>query len=245
MYARARTIHAFLPDTTRARYQPRAPFFFDEKPAFFVCRPKLSESFLYISGHKTFITMSQPSFFELVLQDPMLYAYWAAAIVATVVFVIQTIMLFVGFDTDSDFSGGDASFDADGLQLLSVKTVACFVLGFGWTGVIFYPHIEHPLLLAGVALLVGLGFMVGIAFLLKQVLRLSQDNTFHLKQSVGSVGEVYLRIPPAGCGKITVSIEGSMHELHAVSSHLEELPTGSKVRIVEAIDDDTVRVEML
>lgn len=190
--------------------------------------------------------MQNSSFFDLVLQDPMLYTYWAAAIVATIVFLVQTVMLFVGFDTDSDFSGSDASFDADGLQLISVKTVACFVLGFGWTGVIFYPHIASPLLLAGLSLAVGLGFMVGIAFLLKQVLRLSQDNTFHLSQSIGSTGEVYLRIPVGGKGKIMVSIDGSMHELHAIAHNTNvDIATGSKVRIVETIDDDTVRVELL
>lgn len=179
------------------------------------------------------------------LDNPMLYTYWIAAIVSSVIFVIQTIMLFVGFDADHDFSGGDAAFDADGFQLLSVKTLVCFVLGFGWTGVIFYPEIESAWLLAALATGGGLLFMLGIAFLLKQVLRLSQDNTFHLEQCVGSVGEVYLRIPVQGTGKITVSVEGSNHELQARSASTADLPTGSKVRVLSIIDENTVLVALL
>lgn len=173
--------------------------------------------------------------------------YWAIAAVASTVFVFQAISLFAGFDTDSDFSGGDASFDADGLNLVSVKTVACLLLGFGWTGVLFYGIIENPLLLAGFALLVGLGFMVIIAFLLRQVLRLSQDNTFRVEKAVGKVGEVYLRIPADGQkdGKISVSVEGSVHELQAKNLGCEDIPTGAKVRIVQALDSNTVVVEAI
>ena len=40
-----------------------------------------------------------------------------------------------------------------------------------------------------------------------------------------------------------VSYEGSLHELQAFNAGAEEIPTGAKVHIVEAIDDATVRVE--
>lgn len=187
------------------------------------------------------------SFLEMYEATPMYAIYWAIAAVASTVFVFQAISLFAGFDTDSDFSGGDASFDADGLNLVSVKTVACLLLGFGWTGVLFYGIIENPLLLAGLALLVGLGFMVIIAFLLRQVLRLSQDNTFRVEKAVGKVGEVYLRIPADGQkdGKISVSVEGSVHELQAKNLGCEDIPTGAKVRILQALDSNTVVVEAI
>ena len=57
--------------------------------------------------------------------------FWVIAIGSSVVFIIQAILMFVGFDSDSDFSGGDSDFDADGMNLVSVKTVACFLIGFG------------------------------------------------------------------------------------------------------------------
>lgn len=186
------------------------------------------------------------SLWEQFIANPMYYTYWAIAIVASLIFVIQTIMIFSGFDTDADFSGGDFEFDMDGLALVSIKTVACFLLGFGWTGVLFHEVISDVWILALVALIVGVLFMIGAYYLLRQVLRLSKDNTFHAKQVVGCMADVYLRIPASTTksGKITVSHEGSLHELQAFNATEKDIPTGAKVRIIEAIDDATVRVEL-
>ena len=117
-------------------------------------------------------------------------------------------MLFVGFDTDADFSGGDVAFDVDGLALVSVKTVACFLLGFGWSGVILAPLFENAWVVALISLGIGALFMFGAWILLKQVLTLSQDNTFHADKIVGYTADVYLRIPADAdkSGKIMVRL---------------------------------------
>lgn len=176
--------------------------------------------------------------------DVMEMIYWGTAIVASVVFCIQTIMLFVGFDADADFSGGDVDFDADGMNLVSVKTVVCFLLGFGWTGVIGYSITDNKNVLAIVAVAVGVAFMFLIALLLKQVLRLSKDNTFSTQQVVGAIADVYLRIPGGDdTGKITVSHEGSLHELLALAD--APIATGQKVRVIDVIDESCVRVAPL
>ena len=101
--------------------------------------------------------------------------------------------------------------------------------------------------LAVVALSVGALFMLIVYWLLRQVLHLSQNATFSTTQSVGSVGDVYLRIP-AGQGqqgKVMVSVAGSLHELAAQSADGSELPTGCKVRVVDAVDNLTVSVQRL
>lgn len=87
--------------------------------------------------------------------------------------------------------------------------------------------------------------MLGAWILLKQVLTLSQDNTFHTEKVVGYTADVYLRIPAdtRKSGKIMVSHEGSMHELQAFNTSGEEIPTGAKVRVVATIDDAAVLVE--
>jgi membrane protein implicated in regulation of membrane protease activity len=179
--------------------------------------------------------------------DPMLQVYWVAALVATLIFLIQAVLTFVGFDSDSDFSGGDTSFDADGFSLISVKTIVCFVLGFGWTGVLFFHSIASPLTLGLMATGVGLLFMVLIALLLRQMMKLTRNNTFSPLQAVGLVGEVYLRVPAGqkDTGKVVVSVEGSMHELLALTADDEDLPTGSQVRIVGTVSSDTVLVQRL
>ena len=191
------------------------------------------------------MTTIDNSLWEQFLLSPMYYINWGIALISSLVFTIQTIMLFVGFDTDADFSGGDVAFDVDGLALVSVKTVACFLLGFGWSGVILAPLFENAWVVALISLGIGALFMFGAWILLKQVLTLSQDNTFHADKIVGYTADVYLRIPADAdkSGKIMVSYEGSLHELQAFNAGAEEIPTGAKVHIVEAIDDATVRVE--
>jgi len=191
------------------------------------------------------MTTIDNSLWEQFLLSPMYYIYWGIALISSLVFTIQTIMLFVGFDTDADFSGGDVAFDVDGLALVSVKTVACFLLGFGWSGVILAPLFENAWVVALISLGIGALFMFGAWILLKQVLTLSQDNTFHADKIVGYTADVYLRIPADAdkSGKVMVSYEGSLHELQAFNASEEDIPTGAKVRIVEVIDDATVRVQ--
>lgn len=188
--------------------------------------------------------------------DTMLQAYWIMAGISSVIFIIQAIMTFMGFDADADADipdapdavpeSGDAAFDADGFHLVSIKTIICFILGFGWTGVLFWNTIPNRLVLALVATLVGLIFMASIAFLLYQVMKLNRDNTFHVEQIIGQTAEVYLRIPAGrgDSGKITISHNGSIHELEAYTEG-DTIPTGAKCRILQKIDGDTVLVEAL
>ena len=185
------------------------------------------------------------SFMEL---EPMLQGYWVLALLSSLVFIIQAIATFVGFGVDADADlGGDADFDADGFHIISVKTIVCFILGFGWTGVLFWEYIESKLVLTCVAFVIGLCFMFIIALMLKWVLKLDKDNTFHTSQVVGSVAEVYLRIPAQrhDTGKVTVSHNGSTHELEALTDDSEDIPTGGKVEILKVIKSSVVLVKKI
>ena len=164
--------------------------------------------------------------------DGMLQVYWILAAVSSIIFIIQAIMTFIGFDADSDVDmstapdqipeSGDAAFDAAGFHLVSVKSVICFILGFGWTGVLCWNYIPNHVLLGLLAAVVGLIFMSLIAFLLFQMMKLNRDNTFRV---------------------VTVSLNGSTHELEALSD--TDIPTGAKVRIKEIVQGETVMVERI
>lgn len=185
-----------------------------------------------------------------------LQVYWIMAAISSVIFIIQAIMTFIGFDSDADMEladapdaipeSGDADFDADGFHLISVKSIISFILGFGWTGVLFYDTFENPMWLGLLAFVVGLIFMSVIAFLLFQMKKLDRDNTFRIEKVIGMNAEVYLRIPAArkDTGKVNVSLHGSMHELEALTDG-EEIPTGGKVKIIAKVDGETVVVEKL
>ena len=187
--------------------------------------------------------------------DGMLQVYWILAAVSSIIFIIQAIMTFIGFDADSDVDmsnapdqipdSGDAAFDTAGFHLVSVKSVICFILGFGWTGVLCWNYIPNHVLLGLLAAVAGLIFMSLIAFLLFQMMKLNRDNTFRIEQVIGLPADVYLRIPAdrKQTGKITVSLNGSTHELEALCD--EAVPTGTKVRIKEIVQGETVLVEKI
>ena len=185
--------------------------------------------------------------------DPSLRPYWVVAIVASVVFLIQMVMTFVGIGdadgADLDFdAGGDAdggTLDAGGtLQLFSVRNIVNFLLGAGWGGVCFASVTGNPYLLCLAALLTGCAFVAVFAFVYRQMRRLEHDGTFRLDESVGQVADVYLRIPArrSGEGRIQYSFQGSVQELPAVTDG-ELIPSGAKVRIVEIVGDHTLLVE--
>ena len=179
----------------------------------------------------------------------MLQIYWGMAIVASVVFIIQAISVFTGFDADTDMGGAEADpdFDADGFHLISVKTIVCFILGFGWTGVLLWADIENRWLLGLAATFVGLIFMGMIAYLLYLVMKLDRDNTFHTEQAVGLNADVYLAIPAqrTQTGKVLVSVNGSTHELEAITDSTEKIPTGAKVRVTGFENESVVIVEQI
>lgn len=176
---------------------------------------------------------------------PMLKIYWGIAVFASVVFIIQMIMTFVGFDADSDAS--DSDFDASGYHLFTVRSLVNFLLGFGWAGVLFWDSLSDKMVLINIiAVLVGLAFVFLVFFIISQIMKLSADNTFKIEQSVGVSGSVYLRIPgyKEGTGKVQLSVNGTVHELNAQTEG-RELSTGSKVKVVSIIDEDSVMVEQM
>ncbi len=88
-------------------------------------------------------------------------------------------------------------------------------------------------LLVALATLVGLIFVAIFFIIIKQFLKLQEDNTFQMEKTIGKTAEVYLKIPAhkSGTGKIQVSINGSFHELNAVTEG-EEILSGASVKII-------------
>jgi len=178
--------------------------------------------------------------------DPTLKIYWVMAMVASIIFVIQTIMSLVGGDVFDDID-----FDADGdsgdvSHFFSVRNLVNFLLGAGWGGVCFYSTISSKALLAFVAVLSGIIFVLIFFGLVKILLKLSKDNTFRLDETLYKNADVYIPIPAnrSGKGKIQISVRGSFHEIDAITTG-EKIPTGAKVRVVEIIDNQAVLVEKI
>ncbi len=181
--------------------------------------------------------------------EPGIKIYWIIAIVSSTIFVIQTLLSLIGigdFDMDLDLNGGDA-LDASGFSdLLSVKNATNFLLGVGWAGVFFYDRIENGLLLGLFAILCGSVFVAAFVYVFKKMMKLESNGAFDINTAEGRTCDVYLRIPGnrSGKGKVQISFDGSVQELDAVTDG-EMIPTGTKVVVMEVLNNNILHVEKL
>jgi membrane protein implicated in regulation of membrane protease activity len=177
--------------------------------------------------------------------EPMLKVYWSIALIASFVFVIQTIVSLVGGDFDDmDF---DIEGDSHGVSgFFSVRNLINFLLGVGWAGVALYGTISSTAVLMLVAVAVGVIFVLMFFAMIKALLKLQKDNTFRISETLGKTADAYLAIPEnkSGSGKIQISVRGSFHEIDALTEG-EKIPTGEKVRVLEVLGTHLVLVEKL
>ncbi|MDO4949206.1 MAG: hypothetical protein Q4E55_03425 [Bacteroidales bacterium] len=179
--------------------------------------------------------------------DPMLRFYWWIAGISTIVFVVQSILTFIGIDatdTDADFDVDNTLDMGGGLNLFSVKNVVALLMGIGWGGICFYPLVGSHLFAGFLSVVTGSLFVALFVFIFRQTRKLERNGAWSLADCVGLVADVYLHIPPQGKGQIQVSVHGSIHELTAVSDGVD-IPTGRKVRIEAVIDESTVKVSTI
>jgi hypothetical protein len=179
--------------------------------------------------------------------DALLRTFWYIALPVSLVFIIQTILTFIGGDAtdglEADFDG-DMTGDSGPFQLFSLRNLINFLLGFSWFGISFWNVVENKTVLIGLAVVVGLIFLFLFFFIIRQLQKLQEDNTFTLKEVVGKTAVVYLRIPAerSGTGKIQVSVRGSVHELSAITNG-EEIQSGAVVNVSQIIDEQILLVE--
>ena len=206
--------------------------------------------------------------------DSTMQIFWACAIAASVVFVIQNALMLMGIgdmdtDVDADVSTDfdvHADMDTDGnadvstghtghegtlgsagiFSLFTLRNFINFFLGFGWGGISFAPVVQSKTLLVVLSVFSGLLFVAVFVFMLRALLKLEKSGNFHIQDCVGLTASVYLRIPAnhSAAGKIQVSVNGSVHEINAFTDG-DFLPTGSRVRIVSVIDSGSLLVEKL
>lgn len=183
--------------------------------------------------------------------EPLQKFFWTIACCASLVFIMQTIMTFIGLGTDTDVDAGPMDGSVDSMEdgalsgVFSFRNLINFLLGYGWAGVLLHDSIDKGWLLQLVAIVVGLAFVLAFVFMFRQVMKLSHDGSFKMQEAVGLKADVYLRIPAArsGRGKIQVSVKGSIHEIDAMTDNDTEIATGGQVQIVEVLGDDLLLVK--
>jgi membrane protein implicated in regulation of membrane protease activity len=180
--------------------------------------------------------------------DLTVQIFYGIGLVAGAVIAVLAVLSMLGLDHDHLDSIGDVGGDAaDGTSLLSVKPILGFLLGFGWAGGAVRAEGYSLPISCAVAIAAG-GLAMGAIFLLvRSTTRLKSDGTLRKANAVGQVGTVYINIPggaQAG-GQITVSVGDRTITLQAIQDGATTLPAGTKVRVLEFLGTDTVRVASL
>ena len=186
--------------------------------------------------------------------SPVMKLLWGVTLTASLIFVIQTVMTFLGADADStDFDvdvdtsmdGSDLSNIDGGANLYTFRNFVNFFLGFGWTAIILQPSVKSTALLVIISVLVGLALVALVMYMFKWLNSMQQSGNIDVyKAAVGCQGRCYLHIPAerSGEGKVQITIQGAVREYNAVTDG-DAIKTGTPVKVVEAIDANTLLVE--
>jgi membrane protein implicated in regulation of membrane protease activity len=171
---------------------------------------------------------------------------------ATLVLVVQTILLLFGIgdgsdaDIDIDPDGFDISDAGDGgIMLFSIRGIVAMFCVAGWAGVVFVDLGLTPIPAVLLAILCGVAALFGIAYLMKAVLKLQSNGNIQIGGAVGKTGEVYIPIPAKGQGrgKINLTLQDRFIEVDAITRADETLKTGETVRVVSTDEAGLVVVE--
>jgi hypothetical protein len=187
---------------------------------------------------------------------------------ATIIMLVQTVMLFLGAgdgpgdtDLDSDTSAigdadsdtgfdvdfddvGDGRLDNTGLQVLTTRGVIAFLTVAGWTGALCMEY-NLPVPIAGI-LAIGFGFgaMAGVAALVRALMSLQTSGNINYRCALGSLAEVYLTIPSGGgAGKVSLTLGGALTECDAITESGVPIRTGSVVRVTDVVRGNVLVVE--
>ena len=167
--------------------------------------------------------------------------FYTLGIVSALALFVQVVLTVLGLDDLFDAA------DGDGVSLLSLRTVSGFLAGFGWTGVVLLRAGFSTLSAAIGGTVVGLLF-AAILFLVMRVLTgLRHSGTIDYRNAVGVAGKVYA---PIGArlekpGQVEVLVQGRLRTVAAMTRHDQALPTLTRIRVVDLVDQNTLLVAPL
>ena len=190
--------------------------------------------------------------------------FFFIALPASLIMLIQTVMLFfgvgdegAGVGTDTEISGVDESGDGGlgddtgesgnvGLRFITTRGIIAFLTVAGWAGFISMQAGLHAGLASLIAFACGFGAMVGVAYLVRALLSLALVHKMDYRTALGCVGEVYLTIPAAGeggRGKIHVTVNGTFREVDAITEYPQAIKSGTKIRVTDIVGDGVMVAE--
>jgi len=179
------------------------------------------------------------------------------AIVGTLFFSLRLALMFVGgadtgMDADLDFDidvdvdiDTDAGDSSEAFKVLSLQSIAAFMMGFGWGGLGGLRGTGWSLTMSaafGVAAGAGMVWLLGK--MLEAIYRLQSSGNISITQALEREGTVYNAIPAHGQGKgrIRLVIDDRERFYKAITDG-EALASHHRVRVLRINDDNSVTVE--
>jgi uncharacterized membrane protein YeaQ/YmgE (transglycosylase-associated protein family) len=176
--------------------------------------------------------------------------YWIIALVGSALFIVIFILTFIGggdADMDSDASEFEADDGGVGFQFFTFKGIVAFFTIFGWTGITCLNNDLSTSVSLIISVIGGFIMMVITSSLFYWMHRLAESGTLKIKNAIGVIGEVYLPIGAerTTMGKVQINVQGSLRELEAITDELEDLKTGTMVKVSEIISAEILLVEKI
>lgn len=178
------------------------------------------------------------------------------AVPATLLLVLQTILLLVGLgqgdadvDVDTDSDGielDDPDTDVDGgFHLFTVRGIVAFFAVMGWTGLALMKGGVETWISVLVSFVAGSIALVLMALAMRWFSRLQNDGTMDIRNALGVAGTVYITVPPARSerGKVNIVLQNQLGEFDAVTDEETPLKYGTEVVVIGISGTNTLVVK--
>ncbi|MDE6483604.1 MAG: NfeD family protein [Rikenellaceae bacterium] len=170
---------------------------------------------------------------------------WIIALTSSLIFIVQTVMTFMGMDGDGDPSGCDVDLSEDmPLELFTFRNFVNFFLGFSWTAIALYGRTGLVVTVVS-AVVAGVLLVAAVMYMFYLMSRMEQSGNIDLhKSAVGCRGTVYITIPEGGRGKVQIAIQGAVREYDAVTEE-GSVVSGTPIKVVGVEGDSLLKVARL
>jgi hypothetical protein len=184
--------------------------------------------------------LSIPTWWQLLA--PFEKILWAIAIVFSSLYLLQSALSIAGGDTDHSAGDADGSIDHDdgmGHQFFTIKNMIAFFTLFGWVGLASHYSGMNKTATILLALAGGTIIVLLMILILKNMSRLRHNGAMQLQNAINQTGTTYLFIPAkrSGMGKVHIKVQGTLHELPAMTDDEVEIATGRLIRVKNIIND--------
>lgn len=189
-----------------------------------------------------------PEFFDKffhLFADCTIFLFCALA--GSLLLAIQVLLNFFGVADLDDASNDSEVNDEMKFKLLSIQTIAGFLMMFGWTALACQKELNLSIMTSVfLSIITGTIAVIVLNVIFKIAKKLqSSGNTCKLDEIVGKEAYVYQRIPKNGVGKISISFQHLTCEIDAISLSENEIPSFARVQIITKKDDSTVIVKVI